>query len=156
MESLMRWGIQQCCSHCDWAKIKGFMKSLLSKLAMKIKWLPNMVSCKRYMVLFCYMQKGEGEIWRIIAGRCDAISTVCLSQLSSTGFLFIHYVQQLEAHCLAHALHLLCQCTSIDVCLIQLGLKEFFFPSPSGWVLLPHTGLCNHIIVSDVSVHGIK
>lgn len=47
---------------------------------------------------------------------------------SSTGFLFIRYVQQLEAHCLAHALHLLCQCASIDACLIQLGLKEFFPP----------------------------
>lgn len=62
------------------------------------------------MVLFCRMQKAEGEIWRIIAGRRDAISTVRLSQpfLAQLDFC-LFAVQQLEAHCLAHALHLLCQ-----------------------------------------------
>lgn len=81
IESLMRRGIQRCCSRGDRAKIKGFMKSLLSKLATKNKWLSNMVFCKRYMVLFCHMHKAK--IYRGSETgneRCDAYSTAHLSQ----------------------------------------------------------------------------
>lgn len=41
MESLMSYSARQCCSHADRAEIKGFTKSLLSKQATKMNWLPK-------------------------------------------------------------------------------------------------------------------
>lgn len=153
MESLMRSDIQRCCSHGDRAKIKGFMKSLLSKLAMEIKWLPNMDFCNRYMVLFCHTQRlrwrGRGrerescsrEMWRFLC--CAPESAI----FSSTGFLFIHYIQQLEPPRLAQTLHLPVSIllSMPAACLIQL--KGYF--SPPGWVLLAHSWLC---VISSLSV----
>lgn len=152
MESLMRSDIQRCCSHGDRAKIKGFMKSLLSKLAMEIKWLPNMdfwISVRG--IWFCFVTRKRlrwrgresctREMWRFLC--CAPESAI----FSSTGFLFIHYIQQLEPRRLAQTLHLpvsiLLQMPA--ACLIQL--KGYF--SPPGWVLLAHSWLC---VISSLSV----
>lgn len=95
MESLMS-DIQRCCSHGDRVKIKGFMKSLLSRRAIQIKWLPNMAFCKRYMVLFWSYAKAKIERQREREScnremRCFLCCTPESAIFSSTGFLFIHY-----------------------------------------------------------------
>lgn len=113
MESLMRSDIQWCCSHGDWAKIKGFMKSLLSKLATEINDCPTWISVRGiWCCLVTYKGKRERE-W-VVVKQCFLYCAPESAIFSLTGFLLIHYIQQLESHCLAQTLHPSCQCCTAD------------------------------------------
>lgn len=63
MESLMRCSARRCRSHADRAEIKGFAKSLLSKQAAKMNWLPKTAALSRAKPMINREGKQENLYW---------------------------------------------------------------------------------------------
>lgn len=155
MESLMRSDTRRCCSHGDRAKIKGFFEIITVKARYE-----NQMSAQHgflWKVYDAVLSHAKADGGRERRGRetwCFLCRAPESAIFSSTGFLFIHYIQLLEPHCrrvFLSASHCRCQPLVLFSCLWRVFQPAGMSPATSFLTVY------NLIIVSDGSLfHGVK
>lgn len=141
MESLMRRRTRRCCSCGDQASNQRLHEIITVKSQLwESNGFPTWVSLKgMHGVVLPHVEgtierererERESCIWEMRSLLCCEHESAIFS---ATGFLFIHYIRQLEPRCLSHTMHLPVSIHST----YSAAVKGCF--CPRGWVLPAHS-----------------